>query len=286
MCYYGKGPYAEAAAALAGALRDAGHSPQLNELNEQVPESVRALLERLRAAPPGVIATSGPTLTAEVLDGVPGLPVVFFMVPNARGAPFLAVGSPHVGRVAGVASDVAPADQLGWLRRVTPDCRSVALLVSERSRGTAMDLVAAGRSVGIDVVLVNARQDGFAEALEELNRRRLGVLMLPDSQVYNSANVQGLLVWGLRNKHPVHAFSDKVVRAGALSGIYSDPADVGREAADVVNQIIQGAPPAKVGLRYPRSPRRGVNLHTAELLGVDLTPVASDRDLERFGQQK
>lgn len=276
--------YREAADALVAAVRERGHVPELIALPESDAPAYASALQRCRDWKPTVIAAGGTALTSDVLRDVPDIPVAYFMVPNALDAPFCAEDSPHRKRVGGVPSDVAPAEQLAWISATAPDARRICVLHGERTRRTAEALAAAGRARGIEVALVAARGDAFTEATskDSLGDAQ-GVVMIPDSQVYNGANIQHLLLWGIREKRAVWAFSDKAVKAGAFAGFYLEPADVGRECAAVIDDLIRGS--AQAGPHYCPRAQRAINVHTASLIGLSLNDASRQRDVRVFGEQ-
>lgn len=280
-----RGLYRVAAEATVARLQTAGANCELLVVSTQDAQARQETLERLRESASTLVVTGGATLTREALKTVPKAPVVFVMVPNALDASFLREGSPYVDRVAGVTSDVAPARQVDWIRRTHPKCQRVAVLCSARSVRTAAALEAAGRERGIEVTPLSAKRDEFPAAVDALNAGKFdGVVMIPDSQVYNSPNVQRLLLWGLRQKRPVWAFSDKVVKAGALAGVYSDPTEVGSQAAEIVQEILRGKDPQSIGLRYPHGLGHAVNLHTAGMISVRFGDDLFATTVKRFGE--
>jgi ABC-type uncharacterized transport system substrate-binding protein len=225
--------------------------------------------EGLRTSSPAVILTGGVAITTETLEAVPKIPIVFFMVPNALDASFLDSNSPHRRRVAGVPMDVAPDDQVQWIRRTAPECRRLAVLCTEHSERTAVALQAAGRRCGVEIAPVHASSEQFPAAVEALEAARFeGVVMILDSQVYNSATVQHLLLWGLRQKRPLWAFSEKVVKAGALAGVYCNTTQIGTQASEIAHQILRGKSPQAIGMQYSRQPDYAVNVRVAEMIGV------------------
>ncbi len=274
--------YRQAADAIAQSLRGRGCAVEVLALPDS--EAQRRAIERCRAEKPAVIISGGTALTTDLLRDVPNAAVVFFMVPNAADAPFLAESSPDRSRVAGVSSDIAPGGQLDWLRRTAPRVRSICLFHSERTRRTAQACATAGQSRGIKVELVETSAEKIVDATDTAKTLGAqGVLMIPDAQVYNANNVQHLLVWAVREKHAVLGFSDKVVNAGALAGIYADPAEVGRQCAELAHEVLNGRSPGEIGWESCSAPRRAVNLHTAELIGIDLGDVRREPGVEVLG---
>ncbi len=257
--------YQAAADALVTRLRDRGIDARLTVIEQDSPDEY---LDRLREQRPRVIVTAGAGLTQRVLRAVPRTPVVFLMTTNTADAEFLQAGSPHHDRVAGVPADCDPADIARLLQASCARCGRLALLMSERSRNTAAAIKRAAARHGVTIDLISADRDRFPEAIEALNKGHYdGVVMIPDACVYNAANVRRLLLWGLRRKKAVWAFSEKVIRAGAYAGTYVAPEDVGNTAAGLVEQAVAHAAFSNPGVCYVPA-RRAVNVRTASMIGL------------------
>jgi putative tryptophan/tyrosine transport system substrate-binding protein len=286
-----KGPYRTAADALAQELKAAGRECDLIELPEGADEAARQqVLDRLAKSKPALVAAGGATATAEALRVLPTTPVVFFMVPNALDAPFLAPDYAERRRLAGVTSDISPTDQFDWIAKTRPETKIVGVLSSPRTERTVAALEKAGQQRGITVTRIAAAQDKFPDAIDALNASACqGVLMVPDAQVYNSPNVERLLLWGVRGKKPIWAFSENVVGAGAFAGVYCDPPAVGKQTAGVIVRILKGTDIATVGLQYPQglgdAVRGAINLHTAEKIGAAIDDRMFAGGVARVGGQ-
>lgn len=280
-----KGPYRTSANALAAELKAAGHDCTLIELREGDPAARQQALKQAADLEPAVVAAAGPTATTLALKGIPKAPIVSFMVPNALDMSFLADNYPSRERIACLASDIDPAEQVAWILRTYSRSKRIAVLCSPHSRRTAAALEKAGRKRGIVLKAVQADRNEFPKAIETLNKDKYdGVLMIPDARVYNSPNVQRLLLWGVRQKKPVWTFSPNVVKAGAFSGLYCDSAAVGKQAAQIVEEVIRGKAPARIGLHYPRSVGRAVNIHTAETIDVSVDGRVFNSHVVRMGK--
>jgi ABC-type uncharacterized transport system substrate-binding protein len=254
--------YRQAARALVETLRDADADVLLLQLASDDEGDSAKVVAQLRNAQPRLIATAGgtatvlvldhvpgvPTATVLVLDHVPGVPVVPFMVPNLLDASFAVPDSRFHSRVAAVAADVSPVDRIKRIRQLHPGCRKLGVLYSPRTTRTIEAITTAAASFGMVVVPIQADASQFPEAIAALNQEACdAALMIPDARVYNAANVQRLLLWGLRQKKPVWAFSASVVKAGAAGGQYVEPEAVGREAARLVQRILRGQAPNTFG---------------------------------------
>ena len=207
------------------------------------------------------------------------------MIPNILDMPFMAAESPYSKRVTGIAMDISPAERLDWITRVCPRARHVGVLHSGRSKRTAEALQAAARDKGLAVSLIDAQKDKFPKAVETLSVKGCdGVLMLPDATVYNSANVQHLLLWGIRQKRLVWAFSANIVKAGALAGEYPDAQAMLRQTAETVLKVIERSPLKPVGLVYLRQVQTAINERTAEMIGLELKSDVLESVTTRFGK--
>ncbi len=277
--------YEASAAELAKHLAVAGHKCTSIPLPFGDDAGVESALERLVALRPTVVAAGGTAATQQVLESVPDVPVVYFMVPNARDAAFVSPKHPDHHRVCGVAADVDPAAQLRWVRKSHPTAQKVCVLFSDRTRKTAEALQAAGKKHDLGVVLVRSSRTEFVKSLEAVEQADCdGVLMVPDSGIYNSATVKRLLVWGARQRKAVWSFSRNVVRAGAFGGLYCDQDAVGVQAARLVGRVIDQQPPAKIGLRYPTDVSAAINPHAARMIGAESAVRDLPREVERVGE--
>lgn len=274
--------YRDAAQSLDATLSGHGIDVVLLELPGDDLASQPETLARIKSLRPGVVATAGVDLTRSALDALPGVPIIYFLVPNVLDAPF---ASHELARpVCGVTSDVDPAEQIRWVAHATPKPRRIALLHSVRTTRTAQSLVQAGRAAGIDIVRVSAAQDAFPQAIDALDQAGVdGALMIPDAGVYNATNVQRLLLWGVRNRKPVWTFSANVVRAGAFAGLYCDSTKVGQQVASLVRRVLADSKPPTSAVQYPEWVGRALNVHTAEKIGMTLDRETLAAGVERVG---
>ncbi len=139
------------------------------------------------------------------------------------------------------------------------------------------------RSLGLVQAQIDANEPMFGKLQLLLDTSQV-LLALPDPQVFNSATLQNILLSTLRAGVPVVSFSPAYVKAGALMAIYSTPAQVGQQAAQLARPVLQGkelAPP-----QYPHDFRIDVNASLARSMNLDLdTQVLTER-LKRLELKK
>ena len=276
--------YRVAAASAIAALSDAQVRVVRHELRSA--DQLEQVLQRLRGQRPDVIVTTGSSLTEAVLEAVPDVPVVFLVVPNVADASFLGPDSPHRGRVVGVTSDIDPAEQVRWIRKLTPRCGRLGLLYSGSTARTAGKLSEAARAEGLELRLVRTTRAQFAEAIRELEQSdACGVLMVPDAGVYEAGTVRALLLWGLKKHKAVWTFSEKLVESGALGGLYADPKQIGERGAELVRRVLADGAVKRPGFYYPAA-RVAVNVRTARLIDWRLAPDALAANVTRFPRRE
>lgn len=240
--------------------------------------------KRLSEVRPSIIVAVGAESASLSLEAIPNVPVVFCMVPNALDAPFMAEGSRHKSRVAGVATDVSPLEQISWTMKLGEDVKNIGVLYSARTKRTVAALREAGQSRGLTITPIETNRADFLKAIDQLGRNRCdGVIMLPDADVYNTPTVQRLLLWGLRARKPVWAFSSKIVKAGAFAGWQAKEDAIGRQTIELAERILAGTEPASIGVQYPARISCSINERSAEMIGVSVSDEVLDLMEARFG---
>ncbi|MHC4443183.1 MAG: ABC transporter substrate-binding protein [Planctomycetota bacterium] len=242
-------------------------------------------MNQIKNSNPDIIVTAGARATSLVLQNIDAKPVVAFMIPNALNMSFMAPESPYKKRLACVTTDIPPKLQIDWIKQLSPKLKNVGVLYSSRSKQTTENIKSTAKSKGVNLTLIDTRKDMFPKAIETLNSKRCdGVLMIPDAGAYDSANVRRLLLWGIRQKKPVWAFSENIVKAGAFAGLYGKNEDIGRQTADLVKNIIDKNIIAKIGLQYPRNTYSAVNERTAEMIGISIERKILKKVNARYGK--
>lgn len=295
--------YKTAAAAAEKTLREKGHAVRLYELPRttspttagatssplSTPVANPELLElvrQLEGARPAVIVTLGEQATWTTLENTQSIPVVYGMVTNAPDFAITDKGHAHHPRVAGVTTDILPKMQLRWIAKVQPQAKNLAVLHSPRSKRTAEAIRQAGKETGHSVALIEASKDDFAKGMEELSRQGCdALLMIADAQVYTKDTVRPALLWGLRQKKGVWAFSESFVKSGALGGLYTSYESVGQQTARIAIRVISGEAPSKIGLEYPEQVRKAINERTAGMIGLTLPGPVLNETTVRYGNE-
>jgi putative ABC transport system substrate-binding protein len=277
------GPFETASRAMADTLREGPRQPEVLTFDlEGEREKAPAVLASVREAHPDLIVTVGSLATAVVLaDTALRAPVVFSMVLYPRQSEFLADPS----RVTGVALDVPLEVQLQYVRRLVPTAKRLGVLYHAEETGLVVDAARrAAPAQGLTLVAHAVGQPANAvTALGELMEQVDVVWTVADSHVFTPQTTSALILAALRRRVPLIGLSTAHVRSGALATLYCDYEDVGRQTGEVVQRLLDGARPEEVPVVGPRKVSLGLNLRTAQHLGLDVPAplVAEAREVVR-----
>lgn len=234
-----------------------------------------------RAPTPALIVTVGTLAYERTLkwleqrDAVwQRVPVLATLLPRAAYEAYRAAGAPRLRVTSAVVLDQSLGRQMALIQRALPDRRRVAVLPGPQTQPQLGALEQEARARGIQL-MVTARVDTPGEvypALKEATASADVLLALPDALIYNSANLQNILLASYRARVPLVAFSAAYVKAGALLAVYSTPAQVGRHAGGLVRGWLagRGLPPAQ----SPREFAVVANHRVATSLGIQLDDAA------------
>ena len=166
-----------------------------------------------------------------------------------------------------------PAErQIALVRLALPKHERIATIAGPETRALASALAAAATRSGLDARSAEAADiPALYPALRTVLEQPAVLVITPDGQVFNSQTVHHVLLTAFRLHAPVLGFSAAYVRAGAVLGLYTTPAQAGTEAAAVVRQVLTGQalpPPIHHALFEV-----GVNPTVARALGLALPPA-------------
>ncbi len=95
---------------------------------------------------------------------------------------------------------------------------------------------------------------------------------MPDAGIYRRDNIKSILITTYRQQRPVIAYSSAFVTAGALAALYSTPAQLARQAVELMEQ--PGTLPVIV---YPAQFAIAINANVAQALGLNVVDEAGLR---------
>jgi putative ABC transport system substrate-binding protein len=160
--------------------------------------------------------------------------------------------------------------RLELLREMLPGLSRVAVLWDPFVRTEVKELEIAGRSLGIQLQLVEVKAPyDFDAAFRTAKRQKAGAVMLLSSpQVYiRRVQLGGL---ALEHKLPADAPFPDLIKAGGLMSYSTDILDSFHRAAYFIDRLLKGAKPNDLPFEQSETIKLVVNLKTAKALGITI----------------
>ena len=220
-----------------------------------------------------LIVTAGSNALRQALQGAPpGTPIIATLLPRQNFERLLSEAPRANRRLTALVLDQPPARLAAFIRHLLPGQSQIGFLVSPETRSLLPSLrQAAGPALRIDSEDVD-NEAALLPALASLLSRVDALLALPDASIYRRENLKSILITTYRQQRPVIAYSSAFVTAGALAALYSTPAQLARQTADLIDQ--PGSLPAIV---YPVQFAIVINANVAQALGLNIADEASLR---------
>lgn len=217
-----------------------------------------------------VIVTIGARAAAEVGTGWQDAVVINTLLPSHSFENLHRQRSrDELNRISAVFLDQPVRRQIRLLRAALPDWTNVAVISGPTSRDLGLAIDSEARRAGLSVRRSEIDSDReLFRALQETLEHPALLIALPDRNIYNSTTIQNILLTSYRRHSPLIGFSAAYVRAGALLGVYSHPAQVASQTADAVATVLRGDPTPPP--RYPVAFEVGVNQTVARSLRIRL----------------
>jgi putative tryptophan/tyrosine transport system substrate-binding protein len=207
------------------------------------------------------------------------IPIVFTTGVDPLSAGLVASLNRPGGTATGVttfASELGPK-KIELLHEVVPTAKKIAVLVNPTNRvsseGDVSGAQMAAYRLGLEIIVVNGGtvkeiEIAFASAVQQGS----GAMYVGGSLVGLSRRKEfGALT--LRHKLPTISSQRDPVLAGQLISYGANEFEMYRQAGIYVGRILQGEKPADLPVQAPTKFELVINLKTARVLGLDLSPT-------------
>jgi putative tryptophan/tyrosine transport system substrate-binding protein len=165
--------------------------------------------------------------------------------------------------------------RLGMLRELVPTATAVGVLVkpdNPASVANLNDIVAAGPSIGLGVLVLNASTEADIDAaFEKLVQQKGGGLMVNTDSFLSSRRNQ-IVSLAARHRIPVVYPQREYFSAGGLLSYGTDLSDGYRQVGIYCGRILAGAKPADLPVLLPTKFELLINLKAAKALGLMVPP--------------
>ena len=223
-----------------------------------------------------LIIAIGSRATRKLVDADIDTPALSIVTPKVTFSTLMntseSAGKRHrSGKFAGIVLDQPPLRRIRLARSVLAGSRSVGVLWGPTSRQEAAEYRAAASTAGVELNEAVVDEDANpVPIIEGLIKDNKALLAVYDSVALNPNISKWLLYLAYQHRVPVIGFSRAYVDAGALAAVYSTPEQIGRQAAEVVYDYIEGNSGILPRQIYPKYFSLGLNRSVARSIGLSL----------------
>jgi putative tryptophan/tyrosine transport system substrate-binding protein len=234
-----------------------------------------ALAEELVRLRPTVILApaSGPAIAAKKATST--IPIVTPALADAVHLGLIASESRPAGNVTGIAPYVAglPAKQMELARDVVPGAARLGVLANlsdPKAPAQWEELEAAGRKLGLSVVVADVRTPGDIDAaLQDLGRQRIDAMIVLQTSMLLSERRRIAALAATARLPAIYGYREHVDDGGLISyGV--DLRACFRRGAYFVHRILNGVAAGDLPVEFPTKLELVINLKTAKALGLDI----------------
>jgi putative ABC transport system substrate-binding protein len=162
---------------------------------------------------------------------------------------------------------------LQLLHELIPDAAVFGVLADPASPAIASaidDLHAAARTMGLQLIIVNAKTDSDLEtAFATLSQQRVGAVLVSPSNLYSRRTEQVAVLAGHHALPAILTFREYVL-AGGLMSYGSSLGHAWHQAGIYTGRILQGDKPADLPVQQVTKIDLVINLKTAKALGLTI----------------
>lgn len=226
-------------------------------------------------AHPDLVVAVGDAATEQALVRYPKGPLLSVLVPSDRYRDDTK-GRAAGGRVSAIFLDQPLSRQVDLIRVALPGRTALGVVVGPDSAHQLEELRSRATARGLAVQAAKmAAGDNPVNVLPQVLTDGGVFLALADPAVFNRRSIQSILLTTYHHRVPLLGYSASYTKAGALISLFSTPAQIGREAAEL---IVKMSASGRWELPPPHHPRYfsvTVNDSVARALGLDLPDGAA-----------
>ena len=230
------------------------------------------IVKKVKQTTPDVIIAIGIDALNRV-SRMKDIPIVYLMVLNARTIP------PSRNNITGVSMNIAPGKQLELLKEALPGIKRIGLLYDPAWTGNFVKKAKlAAPATGIKIMAKEIRNSKDYPFLLESMKGKIDVFwMLPDLTAVTPETVEFLFLFSMKNSIPVITFSNKYLEMGALMSLDIDAYDIGKQAGEMVKEILSGTDINKIAKTGARTINVTINRRIAKKQGIKISDEILDK---------
>jgi putative ABC transport system substrate-binding protein len=226
-----------------------------------------------------IVSTTEPAAAA-AKQATSTIPIVFNNIHDPVGKGFVTSVARPGGNITGIGEldeGALESKRLQLLQEVIPAVTLVGHLIAEQDvagkRGAIDAVAAAGRKLGIEVVLLTAgKVEDLDPTFAAAGQRRIGAILVGSPSSFLYARQKRILETATRYKMPIVSGNIDFALDGGLMQYGVVRTEVPILTANYVVRILKGQKPAELPVQQPTRFALALNLKSAKALGLAFPP--------------
>ncbi len=214
-----------------------------------------------------IIVAVGSKALAAVADIT--LPIVYLMAANPEK---IIQGKTNI---TGVSLTVDPGKQLAAIIALLPSIKNIGIIYNPANSADQIASLESSAKKNTSLTLLTKRvalAKAVNAALAELGTSVQAVLLVPDTTVVTSANLDIFSLYSLNKNKPLIAFAPQYLKHGASLAIYSTPEAMGQQAGHMVLRLLGGKNIAEMPPETSQTITVQINQRILHKLGFETAP--------------
>jgi putative tryptophan/tyrosine transport system substrate-binding protein len=242
---------------------------------DRLPELAADLVRRRVA----VIATASPPAAFAAKEATTTIPIVFGIAQDPVKLGLVVSLARPGGNLTGTNFLLTEltAKRLELLCEMVPTAKRLAVLVNPaqatNTESTLQEVRAGAQAMGLQIRVLNGGTDRKIDAaFASFEHERPDVLFVGSGTLFNGRRVQ-LTQWAAHHRIPASYAGREYVEAGGLMSYGASNTDAWRQMGVYTGRILKGAKPADLPVLQSTKFELVINLQTARVLGLEVSPT-------------
>jgi putative tryptophan/tyrosine transport system substrate-binding protein len=208
--------------------------------------------DSISALRPDIIISSGSDATAYAKQHFPETPTVFCSVMYPVISGFVESFTRPGHNITGASLSIPPKTQFEYFKMILPKATTIGVLYTDNTASLIPPAKVVAKSQGLELLAIKVSAEREIPAkLDTLVAQVDGLWSLADPVLFGPQTTKYILINALKRGIPIMGFSRFLVESGALFALDFDYKAVGRQAGDIVNEILRGSRPENVSVTTP-----------------------------------
>jgi len=216
----------------------------------------------LKSAPDAVLAVGTDALRQ--VRSIEHVPVVYALINTA--VEYGLTGT----NISGVSMEISPERYMETIRTVFPWAKQIGVIYDPENSGRFVEnITRLGKSDKLSITAHKVNKPNQVPAMLGSMKDIDLLLMLPDTSVLNSANINSIFLFSFENKIPVITFSRKFVEMGSAAGLLIEPKRTGQQAAGITLRLLKKVAPRPIR-EYSEMRTLLINMKILKKMGITI----------------